>query len=312
MELEMNLLDEEDEEDLQEISTKVFTKITEESLIPKDKIFLGLDIAELSTGICIYENGKRFTANITLNYAENSPHREVLLRRELKSDLSQVIQGKIFDAIIIEDAYQGINPSTTRLLYALNSAIDEMILDNEITCKEFIRIPNSTWKSWLYILDSNNDFKGLNDKLKIEKCLRLIGIEEFGEGYQDRLDATGMIIGYLLCKDRVDKVIARKKKVRVSISDVGLAYVEDMGMLVYEIDDDIEKREFLKNTEKISKKKIISYLTDKPDTVFISSIPVKLGRLASELNMPYIEGGGYFAFWVKSKRFKKYLANLEV
>lgn len=304
--MEFNIGLEEDQEVVNETLPSL-SAISEESLVPKNQSFLGLDISEHSTGICIYREGIRKTYNSVLNFSENSPFKEVLLRRELKSDLSDLVGGEKFDVIIIEDAFQGMNPSTTRTLYAINTAIDELILDEVVECKEFLRVQNSVWKSWLAKLDTEGLYKGLKDKIKVEKLLESIGITESGEGFQDRLDATGMVVGYLLCKDEVREKEEKKKKKRVEFSDIDICYVETGEELSYAIEDGIEDRIYLKPNERYSKKRILDYLTDHPEAVFISSEPIKLGRIASELNLPYIEGGGYLAFWVKTKKLNKYL-----
>ena len=288
-------------------SSLLFLEITEKTLIPENQSFLGLDISEHSTGICIYRDGIRKTYNSVLNFSEKSPFKETLLRRELKGDLSGLISGQKFDVIIIEDVVQGTNPATTRVLYAINTAIDELILDGVVECNEFYRVQNSVWKRWLCKLDPDGKYKGLNDKVKVEKLLESIGITESGDGYQDRLDATGMVVGYLLCKDEVKENEEKKKKRRVEWSDVGICYAGDGTELSYGIEDGIEERIYLKSGERYSKKKILDYLTDKPTAIFISSKKVVLGRVASEMGLPYIEGGGYFAFWVKTSKLKKYL-----
>lgn len=306
MELDMDL-GEVDFTEEKEIEEKVFLEVSESTLIPKEQSFLGLDISEHSTGICIYRNGKRQTYNSVLNYNNTSPFKEVLLRRELKSDLSELIGGQEFDVIIIEDAFQGVNPATTRTLYAINTAIDELILDEVVKCKEFIRVQNATWKKWLFTLDSDGKYKGLKDKLKISKCLEDIGIIEEGEGNQDRLDATGMVVGYLLCRSEAKEVIERKKRKRVEISDVGMCYVTSDVELAYAVEEGIEEKVYLSTKERYSKKKILDYLTDNPEALFISEEPVMLGRIAVELKLPYIDGGGYFAFWVKSSKLYKYI-----
>ena len=304
MELDMDLGELEYEDEHEE---KVFAVISEETLVPKDQSFLGLDIAEHSTGICIYKDGKRKTYNSVLDYNSKSLFKEVLLRRELKADLSELIGGEEFNVIIIEDAFQGVNPATTRTLYAINTAIDELILDEVVKCKEFVRVQNSTWKKWLYTLDSEGTYKGLKDKVKISKCLEDIGITEEGEGYQDRLDATGMVIGYLLCRSEAREVVEKKKRKRVEMSDVGMCYVASDVELAYAEEEGIEERIYLPSRERYSRKKILDYLTDNPEALFISEEPVMLGRIAVELKLPYIDGGGYFAFWVKSSKLYKYL-----
>lgn len=288
-----------------EISSITFENPSENNLIPRDGFFLGLDISENSTGVCLYENGEKVSANIYLETPANSDFREVRLRRELKENLATLIKGKSFNLIIIEDAFQGINPSTTRLLYALNTAIDELILDKVCSCEKFLRVSNKTWKSWLFTIDSEGMFKGLKDKIKIEKCLELLGVHDEGEGYQDRLDSCGMLLGYFLCKDRV---IEKSTKKRVAFEDIDYEYQEDIDLAVMDIRSEIGSVSLsFVDEPSWSKKKMLDYLTENPSQVFVTKDLVRLGFLADKLGLPYFAEGAYFAFWVKPKKLKKYV-----
>lgn len=297
----------------QEIVGSSYKILSESSLIPKVGIYLGLDISELSSGICIYNNGKKIGANITLVTSEKEEFREVKLRRELKSNLLLLIEGWTFDIIFIEDAFQGINPSTTRALYALNTAIDELILDGLVNCKRFIRVSNQTWKSWLYSIDTEGLYKGLTDKLRIEKCLEMLGVHEEGEGFQDRLDSAGMILGYFLCKDRADTSIERKAKKRVSFQDVCFDYQEAEELALEKAGygtKSIAKRYV--HEQRWSKEKIINYLTDKPNLICITDSMVRLGNLGVNLDLPYLDEGGFFTFWINPKKLSKYVEDGEL
>lgn len=281
---------------------------SERSLIPKAGLFLGLDISERSSGVCIYEDGEKVSANISLITPDDVDYSEVKLRRELKENLRELIKGKQFDLIVVEDAFQGINPKTTRKLYALNTAIDEMILDGECGCKEFKRVSNQTWKSWLYQIDSEGKYKLVNDKLRIQKCLEMLGVYDEGEGYQDRLDSCGMLLGYFLCKDSIKEKEKQKSKKRVEFQDVCVNYEEDIDLAVLpakDYNEDIET--VLVNEKRWSKSKILNYLTENPKVVYVTEYMERLGNLASMLELPYLEDGGYFAFWVKGNKVKKYL-----
>lgn len=288
-------------------SVEIENTSREFEIIPKEGVFLGLDISETSSGVCLYENGVKSLYNIALETPEGVDFYEVKLRRELKENLSEVIKGMCLDLIIIEDAFQGINPMVTRKLYAINTAIDELILDGVCSCKLFKRVSNQSWKSWLYKLDEKNLFKGLTDKIRIQECLRLIGIEDSGEGFQDRLDATGLLIGYFLCKDEVDRG-ANVSKYKLKMEDIEVAYTEDYESIVdYLISkNDCISKMFI--SEKYwSKKKMLEYSANNPDLVCISSDIVKLGRVAVDLGLPLLEDGGYVVFWVKPSKLKKIL-----
>lgn len=280
---------------------------SEKLKISENGSYLGLDISELSTGVCIYRNGVRKTYNFSVNHTDNSCFGEVLLRRSLKENLRELILGSSFDVVIIEDVFQGINPLTTRKLYALNTAIDEMILDGEISCSKFFRVSNQTWKSWLFKLDTDGCLKGMSDKLKIEACLGMLGIHEEGRGFQDRLDATGMLVGYLLNPEEAEKSINRKKKKKVSISDVVVSY----GSEQYDVFEDMTNYEVSKYKEvsekRWSKAKILDYLTDNPEIAYITEDYVLLGNLASEFDLPFVSDGGILGFWIKPNKVSKYL-----
>lgn len=276
------------------------------NIVPREGLFLGLDISKNSSGVTYIENGEKITGNIVLDEPKGV-HKEVLLRRALKQDLLELVEGKEFDLIIIEDAFVGENADTVRKLFALNTAIDEMILDGICSCKKFIRVNNQQWKSWLYTLDTDGVSKGLNDKEKIRICLEMLGVTEEGEGYQDRLDSTGLIVSYFLKGNKVEKDGGLVKKRKVNINDVEASYEIDSSFLFYGRDDvDRDRVEFLEY-RKITKIRVLELLTEKPDTVFITSDLVMLGNLGIDLGLEQIDGGGYFAFWINPKRKKKYL-----
>ena len=251
--MDLDLLDLEYEVSKDTVIKKEYSELSEGSLVPKTGNYLGLDISISSTGICLYKDGIKTTANISLDYKEGNSHAEVLLRRQLKNDLLELIDGLDFEVIVIEDVFEGINPDTTRKLYALNTAIDELILDGNISCNQFERVPNTLWKSWLSVVDTNGVYKGFKDKQKIQGYLKILGVEE-GEdkGFQDRLDATGMLLGYLLSKDNpnadADKSI--KKGIRVKFEDISFAYELDTDLITvqaYYSDEDINICIFMPN-----------------------------------------------------------------
>lgn len=277
-----------------------------DNIIPKKGLFLGLDISKDSSGITYVENGERITGNIVLEDTKGV-HKEVLLRRALKEDLRELVKGKDFDVIIIEDAFVGENAETVRMLFALNTAIDEMLLDGECSTKVFVRVPNKLWKSWLCkSIDTKGVTTGLNDKEKIRICLGMIGVVEEGKGYQDRLDSTGLLVSYFLKGNEEVKEGKLEKKRKVRLCDIDASYDVDSSYLFYGRDDvDTDKIVFL-DYKKIGKARVIELLTESPDSVFVSSEPILLGNLGIELGLDILDGGGYFAFWVKPNKLKKY------
>lgn len=284
-------------------------ELKEYNIVPNKGNYLGLDISESSTGVCLYKDGVKTTYNYTINVDESSPHYEVLLRRRLKDCLNTIIFGTNFDVIVIEDVFQGVNPFVTRKLYALNSAIDEMILDGWISCKDFVRVQNQSWKSWLYKVDTLGDYKGYSDKKRIEMCLEKLGVTESGEGYQDRLDATGMILGYIMAIKESSKEEVLKKKISINFEDVVLSYCSED----YEVFNEMSSYGIGSyrsvNESRWSKSKIIEYLQEEPNMAFMSSEYVLLGRFADKFGLPIIDGGGVFGFWINPKKVSKYISD---
>lgn len=312
--MDLDLLDLEYEVSKDTVIKKEYDVLSEDSLVPKAGNYLGLDISISSTGICLYKDGIKTTANISLDYKENNPHAEVLLRRQLKNDLLGLIDGLNFEVIVIEDVFEGINPDTTRKLYALNTAIDELILDGNITCNQFERVPNTLWKSWLSVVDSNGVYKGFKDKQKIQGYLKILGIEE-GEdkGFQDRLDATGMLLGYLLSRNNSNTDISKiKKGIRVKFEDISFAYELDTDLITvqaYYNDEDINVK--MIKDKKITKKAIIDYISSDINSIFITSEPIRLGLLAQTMDLELLNEKGYFGFWLSEKAKSKYRKKLQ-
>lgn len=307
MDLELEDYDSFDNEEI-----KVFEKLSEESIVPRKGNFLGLDISQNSSGICLYRDGVKSVYNSSVVYDDKNPHAEALIRKQLKDDLLEVIDGIELDVIVIEDVFEGSNPDTVRKLYALNTAIDDLIIDGKVICKNFVRVQNVTWKSWLSVVDSNGIYKGFNDKEKVQGYLSILGISEEGTGFQDRLDATGMVLGYFLKGKESESVKENKKKsIKVAFNDICFAYELDTDLIVMEAAYNMEEANvfFIKDT-KMSKKKILEYMSSNISAIFITSEPIRLGLLTNTLELPVLENGGYFGFWLPERARKRYMKKL--
>lgn len=285
----------------------IYEELSEETVVPRKGNFLGLDISQNSSGVCLYKDGIKSVYNCSLNYDERNPHAEADLRRQLKDDLLSIIDDTKLDLVVIEDVFEGNNPEVARKLYALNTAIDDLILDGKVFCKEFVRVQNGTWKSWLSVVDTEGKYKGFKDKEKIQGYLELLGVSDEGKGFQDRLDATGMLIGYFLKGS--DEPKEKEKKIKVSFKDVICDYEEDDDLVLmnalYTSDVDEREHRYI-DDKKITKRKILDYLSSNICTVFITKNPIRLGFLADELDLPVLNNGGYFGFWLSDKSVKKY------
>lgn len=208
--------------------TRKYRELTVYDILPKTGLHLGLDISKTSTGVSLVEDGVIRSWNISLQGGEDIKFAEILLRRELKQLFLDEFKGLSFETIVLEDVYDGNNPETTRLLYSLNTVIDEMILDGDIECEDFVRANNKSWKSWLWSIEPQIG-KGYNEKVRTEEVLKYLGIEDFGKGYQDRLDSLGMLVGYFFKK--VSDNLAGFKVPRVTWTKVKYVVVKDITTL---------------------------------------------------------------------------------
>ena len=297
--------------------SKLYTSLSEETIIPRKGNFLGLDISQNSSGICIYRDGVKSLFNSFVVYDKSNPHAESSIRFQLKRDLLEVIGDTELDVVVIEDVFEGSNAEVVRKLYALNTAIDDLILEGKIRCKDFVRVSNNTWKSWLSVVDTNNTYRGYKDKEKIQGYLSMIGITDEGEGFQDRLDATGMLIGYFLKylnggKDsELNKV---KKKLNISMNDIICDFEPDIDLIkmnaAYE-DEDVNV--VIISDTRISKKMILNYISGDISSVYITGNPVRLGLMADTLNLALLRDNekGYFGFWLSNKSKEKYRKKLD-
>jgi hypothetical protein len=279
-------------------------------VVPREGVFLGLDISKTSSGVTLIDNSKHQDLTITLEDV-NSKHSEVLLRRQLKERLAPIVVGRHFDLIIVEDAFQGDNPNVTRLLYSLNTVIDEFIVDGECTCDVFMREDNQRWKKWLFTLDSTNSHKGYNDKVRIEYCLSLLGVKRDGsKGFQDKLDSLGLIVSYFLrsAEDLVENSISKVLGRRVRFSDISFSYQYFEEDVFFGLDSEVFEKGYQVETRVrvFTKKKMTKMLTENPQSIFMTHKRVVLGAFAEELKLDSNMPEGYFAFWI-GKNLDRYL-----
>lgn len=300
-------------EDVKDTGIKKFLSVSEDTLIPREGVFLGLDISQNSSGICLYKNGKKSVYNSSVDYDVLNPHAEAFIRKQLKDDLLEVIDGAELDLVVIEDVFEGSNADVVRRLYALNTAIDDLILEGKVVCKNFVRVANGTWKNWLSVVDTEGTCKGLNDKQRVQMYLATLGVYEEGEGFQDRLDATGMLLGYFLKgkEDKPEKKI-KQKSLNININDIDFSFEVDVDLVQMAAGYDREESHTIFiNESKITKKKILEYMSEDISAIFITQEPIRLGLLADTLGLELLEEGGYFGFWLSDKAQKKYKKRLE-
>ena len=135
-------------------------------------------------------------------------------RLEFKQYLKEALEGLPVAVVVVEDVFAGVNITSYRELLNLNNVVDELILEGVITTAageepELVRVQSRVWKKWIrrfvkYTPNSvvHEHAKYLNDKQVVRESLNAIGVHpetlEGGKGNQDRCDAAGMALGWLL------------------------------------------------------------------------------------------------------------------
>ena len=216
--------------------------VTVESLLKEMGTSLALDISKNSTGISFWKDGELHVSNyhIPVEYTDSDPFSEIKMRLDFKRHLTSLFKGEHFDTIIVEDVFGGDNFSTVRKLLALNTVIDELVVEEVITVENFYRQSNQTWKSNMRSIYKAG--KGLKDKFEIEQVAIHL---EFGYalehksdtdaqkakgGYQDILDATMMLCSVSALRN---SEIKTKKSSRIKKSDIEFDFIEDLEYLDY-------------------------------------------------------------------------------
>lgn len=135
-------------------------------------------------------------------------------RLEFKWYLKEALEGLPVAVVVVEDVFAGVNVTSYRELLNLNNVVDELILEGVITTAtgeepELVRVQSRVWKRWIrrFVKETPNSVvhehaKYLNDKRVVRESLTAIGVHpetlEGGKGNQDRCDAAGMALGWLL------------------------------------------------------------------------------------------------------------------
>ena len=59
--------------------------------------------------------------------------------------------------------------------------------------------------------------------------------------------------------------------------------------------------------KRMSKNLMVQKLSEMPNAIYITRDKIALGMLGDALGIPRVSGGGYFGFWVKENKVKKYI-----
>lgn len=217
-------------------------RVTVESLLKGLGTSLALDISKNSTGISFWKDNELHVSNyhIPVEYTEEDPFCEIKMRLDFKKHLTEMFSGESFDTIIVEDVYGGDDFTTVRKLLALNTVIDELVVEGTISVEHFYRQGNQTWKSNMRSIYKAG--KGLKDKFEIEQVALFLGFgyalehrsdtnaQKAKEGYQDILDATMMLCSVSALRNTNIKT---KNSSRLKKSALEFDFVEILDELDY-------------------------------------------------------------------------------
>lgn len=173
---------------------------------------LSLDISKTSTGLTIFENGKTQPYCLKLETDDNTAKYPVGERMlELREAIVDIVgENTHFDLICVEEAILGVNAKVSGVAYALNFVIDMLILDGVITCDNFMRINNKSWKAIMrkhtgvIPLKSGSDkdkkdiinyFQALNYSMGYQVNSFKSWSAYMKSGIQDMLDSVGVMYG---------------------------------------------------------------------------------------------------------------------
>ena len=173
---------------------------------------LSLDVSKTSTGLTIFENGRTKPYCLKLETDDNTAKYPVGERMlELREAIVDIVgENTHFDLICVEEAILGVNAKVSGVAYALNFVIDMLILDGIITCDNFMRINNKSWKAIMrkhtgvIPLKSGSDkdkkdiinyFQALNYSMGYQVNSFKSWSAYMKSGIQDMLDSVGVMYG---------------------------------------------------------------------------------------------------------------------
>lgn len=196
---------------------------------------LALDVSTSSTGLAIFEEGIVKTYAFSLD-VEDSVLEYGLRIKEFLDALDEIIPvGSHFNIICIEAPLSLVNAKTNFRLMSINALIDYKIAKGDITCDEFLRVENSSWKKVLRTLTGVKPFKNVGkdpQKKEVIECLKRLKfglankVDEYkswnaymNSGYQDILDAVGVLMGAVNITYSENTVVNRTITVNFKVFD---------------------------------------------------------------------------------------------
>lgn len=252
-------------------------------ILKNAKSGVGLDISVVSTGVTIWYNGELEHYIISVEGIEGEYER----REALKNYLIELLSGRDFEFVCVEDAYGGENFRTTRDLLSLNTVIDEIIAEGSIGCGKLCREPNTSWKA---VLREYGKLGGKpKDKIEIQWMLKNLDVnieafERFNtadkkDRDQDIMDSLALLLA-VVSREKTGK--GRKLK-KLGIKNMNMSYCLDVLDYEEEYGGDYIVLDIKKNLIKELEDEITR---TKGESVILAQVPITMvGRLLLELNI---------------------------
>lgn len=190
----------------------------ESVVLSKGAAVVGLDISVSSTGVAVLSTDGVWVCNISVSDVEDDmggARRRLAFMEALQGVFDEVSGlGLKVLRVVVEDVFVGFSAVTYRELLNLNNVVDVLALRGLLplyqgveTEEGIVRVQSRVWKKWIRtsVSDDGSVFdagKYLDDKGVVRESLRAVGIEPGdlggGKGNQDRCDAFGMALGWVM------------------------------------------------------------------------------------------------------------------
>lgn len=190
----------------------------ESVVLPKGAAVVGLDISVSSTGVAVLSADGVWVCNISVSDVEDDmggARRRLAFMEALQRVFDEVSGlGLKVLRVVVEDVFVGFSAVTYRELLNLNNMVDVLALRGLLPLCQgveseegIVRVQSRVWKKWIRssVADDGSVFdagKYLDDKGVVRESLRAVGIEPAdlggGKGNQDRCDAFGMALGWVM------------------------------------------------------------------------------------------------------------------
>lgn len=292
----------------------IIEKATVKSLLGTLQSGLALDIAPNHTGIVVWNGQDTEEYHFVVGtFDKDDAFGEAKMKRAFRQELLNIVEGKHFQVVVVEDWFVGSNADTVRKLAALNTVIDELLMDGLCTYEEFYRWKEGEWHKRAMSISKQKT--GIKDKLKTQALLEELEYAFYLEHmldsdsikkeicFEDICDACGMLLAVVAEKNfQIDSV----KSKSIKLSDIKMHFIEGRegvndikGLHIQE--DDLRGVELdYKNLEESVKRQVKTY----PDDILISPLPVsKLGLFGLNNKFKfYASDDTYLVFYLKKKK----------